>query len=320
MSARRVLLTGAGGFVGAGLARRLLGEGHDVHPLVRPGSDSWRLDDIRGELAFQEADLRDPEMVQSAVETIAPDWVFHLAAHGAYSWQSDAQAIFESNALGTLHLLDACVERGFEAFIHAGSSSEYGFKDHPPSETEAPEPNSDYAVTKVAATMLCRQRAIQHGLHVATLRLYSVYGPWEDPRRLMPVLVVRGRRGELPPLVDPETARDFVHIEDVCDAFLLAARVSAPTIGAIYNVGSGTQTTLREVVEVIRHTLEITAEPDWGSHEPRPWDTGVWVADPAKIARELGWHPRWDLERGIRNLADWLDEHAELAARYGMAS
>jgi dolichol-phosphate mannosyltransferase len=275
------------------------------------------LQDIRGALAVQESDLRDPEAVRAAVRTAAPDWIFHLAAHGAYSWQTDAQGIFESNVLGTLHLLEACVERGFEAFVHAGSSSEYGLKDHPPSEEEAPEPNSSYAVAKVAATMLCRQRAVQHGLHVATLRLYSVYGPWEDPRRLVPALVVHGLRGELPPLVAPDTARDFVQVEDACEAFLLTAATPVAGSNGIYNVGSGVQTTLRELVNVVRRELNVSVEPQWGSHDPRTWDTNTWVADPARMARELDWQPHRRLERGIRDFADWLLASSELRERYG---
>ena len=223
MSARRTLLTGAAGFVGAGLAHRLLAEGHSVHVLLRPGSDTWRLQDIQTEVSVHEADLGDEDAVRGAVEAAAPDWIFHLAAHGAYSWETDSRRILHSNALGTLNLAESCLRRGFEAFVHAGSSSEYGLKDHAPSEQEAPEPNSIYAVTKVTATLLCRHLAAQNGQHICSLRLYSVYGPWEDPRRLMPTLVAHGMRGELPPLVAPDTARDFVHLEDVCDAFLLAA-------------------------------------------------------------------------------------------------
>jgi UDP-glucose 4-epimerase len=319
MSSRRALVTGGAGFVGAALTRRLLAEGHRVELLLRPGSDTWRLDDIRRSFAVQEADLRDRQAVRAAVASAAPDWIFHLAAHGAYSWQTDTRGIFESNALGTLHLVDTCVDQGFEAFVHAGSSSEYGLKDHPPSEEEVPEPNSDYAVAKVTATLLCRQRAVQHGLHLATLRLYSVYGPWEDPRRLMPVLVAHGLRGELPPLVDPDTARDFVHVEDVCDAFLLTASKRVPGSDGVFNVGSGTQTTLRQVVDIARHALNISASPNWGSHAPRSWDTNVWVADAAKIARELGWEAQMNLEDGIRNLAEWMDEHIELAEHYRIA-
>jgi UDP-glucose 4-epimerase len=318
MSARRALITGAGGFVGACLARRLLDEGHHTELLVRPGSDRWRLRDLRRDLAVHEGDLRDRDAVRAAVDAAAPDWVFHLAAHGAYSWQTDARGIFESNVLGTLTLAQVCTDRGFEAFVHAGSSSEYGCKDHAPSEDEAPEPNSDYAVAKVAATLLCRNLAARHGLHMATLRLYSVYGPWEDPRRLMPVLAAHGLRGELPPLVDPDTARDFVHVDDVGEAFVRAARTPVPGSSAIYNVGSGSQTSMRRVVEVARQALNIPAEPRWGSHEPRPWDTGVWVADRSKIARELGWQPTRDLHSGLEGLAAWLREHPALWERYGV--
>jgi dolichol-phosphate mannosyltransferase len=208
------------------------------------------------------------------------------------------------------------VEQGFEALVHAGSSSEYGLKDHPPSEEEAPEPNSDYAVAKLTATLLCRQRADQYGLHLATLRLYSIYGPWEDPRRLMPVLTAHGLRGELPPLVDPTTARDFVHVEDVCDAFLLAARTRAPGSSGIYNVGSGTQTSLGELVEITRRIFNVSVEPQWGSYESRSWDTSVWVADPTKIGRELGWRAQRDLHGGLVELADWLRDHPTLWNRY----
>jgi nucleoside-diphosphate-sugar epimerase len=118
MSARRALVTGAAGFIGAGLTRRLLAEGHRVELLLRPGSDAWRLEGVRDELVVHEADLRDREAVQAAVDAVGAEWVFHLAAHGAYSWQTDAAGIFQSNTLGTLNLLESCVERGFDAFVH----------------------------------------------------------------------------------------------------------------------------------------------------------------------------------------------------------
>lgn len=318
MSARRALITGAAGFIGAGLTRRLLAEGHHVDVLLRPGSSTWRLEDIREAVTVHDADLRDPEAVESAVGAAAPDWIFHLATHGAYSWQTDARGIFESNILGTLNLAQACVHRGFEAFVHAGSSSEYGLRDHAPTEDEAPEPNSEYAVAKVTATLLCRHLALQHGLHMATLRLYSVYGPWEDPRRLLPTLVVHGLRGELPPLVDPHTARDFVHVEDVTDAFLVVAQTNVPGSNAIYNVGSGEQITLAEVVEIARRVLKIDSAPRWGSHPARSWDTAVWVADPSKILGELGWRTRRALDDGLIELAEWLRAKPALWSRYGV--
>lgn len=188
--------------------------------------------------------------------------------------------------LGLINLASACLETDFESLVNAGSSSEYGFSDHAPAEDELPEPNSEYAVTKASATLLCGFLARRHGRRLSTLRLYSVYGPWEGPRRLVPTLVARGLQGELPSLVSPETGRDFVYLDDACDAFLAAAAAAAPeTAGAVYNVGTGRQTTIREAVEVARRVLDIDAEPDWGTHEGRAWDTSVWVADPSRIQR-----------------------------------
>ena len=179
-----------------------------------------------------------------------PDWVFHLAAHGAYSWQRDAELIMQTNLVSTVRLLAACQRHGFAAFVNAGSSSEYGFQDHAPREDELPEPNSDYAVMKAAATLHCRFVAQRDDVHVVTLRLYSVYGPWEEPGRLMPTLVARGLEGRLPPLVSPDTPRDFVSVRDTERAFLLAAERTDLERGSVFNIGSGRQTTLREVVEV----------------------------------------------------------------------
>src|SRR5262249_24369371 len=151
---------------------------------------------------LHEAPLEDPAAV---VRRVRPEWVFHLAAHGAYSSQTDVRQILQTNVLGTAALVEACLETGFEAFVDTGSSSEYGFTDHAPAEDEAPEPNSHYAVAKASATLFCRHTARSRHVHIPTLRLYSVYGPWEEPTRLIPTLLVRGLDGTLPPLVDPDT-------------------------------------------------------------------------------------------------------------------
>jgi len=135
--------------------------------------------------------------------------------------------------------------------------------------------------------------------------LYSVFGPYEEPSRLMPSLIRCGVQGTLPSLVNPATARDYVYIDDVCDAYLLAATQPGPERGAVYNVGSGVQTTLSEVVEVARGVLRITAEPEWGSMQGRIWDTSVWVADNRKIKAELGWQPRFTFREGFEQMVQW---------------
>jgi dolichol-phosphate mannosyltransferase len=312
---RRVLITGGTGFVGANLARRLLGE-HEVHLLARPAFTAWRIDGIRADVRLHEVALEDAAGVRGVVAAIRPDWIFHLAAYGAYSRQTDIRRMAQTNILGTINLVEACLETGFDAFVNTGSSSEYGVKDHAPAETEWLEPNSPYAVTKAAATMLCRHAAQRRGLRMATLRLYSVYGPYEEPDRLVPTLVVRGLDGGLPPLVDPAVARDYIHVDDVCEAYLGAASRAAPEPGVVYNVGTGVQTTLREVIDVARRILPIAVEPRWGSMPPRMWDTNVWLSDSRRIRAELGWEPRVTLEAGLRSTVDWFRSHPELVAFY----
>ena len=313
------MVTGGTGFVGANLVRRLLSDGHEVHLLVRPNYTPWRIEAIRRDVRIHVLDMAEPEFLTQEVERIRPDWVFHLAAHGAYSWQTDLQEIIRTNIVGTFNLVEACLKAGFEAFVNSGTSSEYGFKGHGPSETEWLEPNSAYAVTKASASMFCRHRAQSKGANITTLRLYSVYGPYEEPNRLVPALVVRGLDGGYPPLASPDIARDYVFTDDALDAYLLAASSPAVEPGAVYNVGTGAQTTLREIADIARRVMSIEAEPVWGSMKNRVWDTSTWVADSGRIRRDLGWIPKHSLEEGLRKTVDWFVGNPELLGFYRCA-
>jgi dolichol-phosphate mannosyltransferase len=309
-SAPRVLVTGATGFIGANLARRLLRHGAEVHLLAFHRDNTWRIEGLRDSAALHVGDLRDRDASRRLVDEVRPDWVFHCAVYGAYSWQTSVEQMVQTNVLGTIHLLEASRDFGVASFVNTGSSSEYGYKDHAPSEDEAVEPNSEYAVTKASASMYCRWLARSAGMVVTTLRLYSIYGPWEDPGRLIPTLIHKGLRGELPPLVDPSIARDYVSVEDACEAYVAAARRTKGEKGAVYNVGTGIQTTIAEVVRIARSVLGIEAEPSWGSMANRKWDTSIWVSDPSRIARELGWSAADSFEQGFRRTVDWARREA----------
>lgn len=314
----RVLVTGAGGFIGANLVRRLIEDGHEVIAVSRPGGERWRLDDIAGEIRILELDLCEYESIQRAVGTARPEWVFHLAAHGAYSWQTDVETMIRINIGATAALLTAAAKIEAKAFIHAGSSSEYGLKRHAPREDAWLEPNSAYAVTKAAGSHLTALARAQ-GLPAATLRLYSIYGPWEDPGRLVPALVREGWRGGLPPLVTPDTARDFVYVGDCCDALVRAASRGAPSgPGAILNIGSGRQTRLDELVEIARDALDIEARPHWGTMDRRMWDASVWVSDPGAAFEHLRWKASTSLSEGLTRTSTWLRAHPALWDRYGV--
>lgn len=302
------LVTGAAGFVGANLTRALLRDGRQVRALIRPGSDRWRLPVDDPCLSVAEVDLADVVAVRDEVRSSAPSEVFHLAAHGAYPSQRDLPRMVDVNIRATAALLDVALELGGPPVVVAGSSSEYGLKDHAPTEDESAVPNSDYAVTKLASTTLCIHRAMSTGLPVVVLRLASVYGPWEEPSRLVPTLLRSAIRGELPPMADPTTARDFVHIDDVVEAFTRAAARAPQCRGHVLNIGTGVQHTLREIVEVARSCFGIEAEPAWGSYPPRPWDTTTWVTDPTRAAKELGWRAATDLPSGLLATARWLRE------------
>lgn len=318
---KRVLLTGGTGFVGANLARRLLSDGHEVHLLLHSERNTWRIESIRNLICLHRLSLQDLDAVKRVVGHIRPEWVFHLAAHGAYSWQTDLREMVSANVSGTMNLVEACLQTGFECFVNTGSSSEYGFKDHPPPETEWLDPNSYYAVTKASATMFCRYVAQKEGAQIPTLRLYSVYGAYEDPNRLMPALIINGLKGKLPPLVNPDIARDFVHVDDVVDAYLRAASTPVEDCGAVYNVGSGTQTRLRELIEVARRVLSIKAEPQWGSMPNRQWDASVWVADNSKIIKAIGWRPRHNgVEDGFRQMVKWFMDNPSVLEVYNKAA
>jgi nucleoside-diphosphate-sugar epimerase len=313
---KRTLVTGGTGFVGANLARRLLADGHTVHLLVRPGYHDWRIAEIRDAVVVHEVDMRDRDALDAVLRTVRPDWVFHLAVHGAYPSQRDTKQIVETNIVSTCNLVEAALAAGVEAFVNTGSSSEYGFKDHAPSETEWLEPNSMYAVTKASATLFCRYIAQSQHVRMPTLRLYSVYGPYEEPTRLIPTVIAHGMRGALPPLVDPEIGRDFVYVDDVVRAYLMAAASAGGEPGAVYNVGTGIQTTIREVVAVARAELGIPAEPAWGTMAGRQWDTHVWVANNERIRRELNWSPAFTFSEGFRRMVEWLRNRPSLHARY----
>lgn len=303
----RVLVTGATGFVGACLARKLLVQGHEVHVFIRKQSNCWRIQDVINDLITHEVDLTDRERVGKSVKEIRAQRIYHLATYGGFAHQREEQAIIAANFMGTVNLLQACEQVGFDGFINTGSSSEYGMKKAAMKETDCLEPIGAYGVSKSAATLFCRSEAVQKQLPIATVRLFSPYGSWDDPQRLIPYLIASLLRNERPGLSTPHAVRDYVFIEDVLRFYqLLSERIDAS--GAIYNVGSGIQHSIDEIAAITAKIIGSDLQPQWGAIERKRPESAVWVADIAK-ARSLGWEPQVGMEDGLCRTIAWQREH-----------
>ncbi len=302
---KRVLVTGAGGFVGANLVRRLVAEGHKVSVIIKTTTKLWRVLDVLKDVAVYHSDLLGDALYDEVIPlVIKPDIIYHLATHGGSSWQTDAEKIFQTNIVDTWKLLKVAKERNVELFVNVGSSSEYGFKFHAMRETDLLEPNSFYSATKGSQSLLCQQFA-NEGLPLVTLRLFSVYGPYEDPNRLISSTIAKCLSGKDLELSSPETARDFVYVDDVVDAFLEIEKLRDWAKGQILNVGTGVQTTIGEVVQDVVNLTNANVKCSWGAFLAKKWDSGSWVADISKINRLIGWKPKTNIVQGLIKTIEW---------------
>jgi polyisoprenyl-phosphate glycosyltransferase len=302
-----ILVTGASGFVGANLVKLIARIRPDVFAVVLH-EKNWRLADI-GDEQVVACDLNDPAALKNMVDTVAPQTVFDCVAYGAYSFESDPVLIHQTNYQSIVNLTSLLAQRPFSAFIHAGSSSEYGENSAAPSEDSSCEPNSHYAASKVAACSYLRYLGKQRSFPCATLRLYSVYGPLEDTSRLIPNLLRQALRGKLPPFVDARTSRDFVHVDDVCAAFVMAAVQMHPQLyGEAFNIGSGRKTTIADLAELARRVFAVAEEPSFGTMEGRSWDLPDWYSNPKKAHDVLGWQASVPLDAGLKSTADWVQQ------------
>jgi nucleoside-diphosphate-sugar epimerase len=297
-----VLITGASGFVGACLARDRLTAGDDVHLLLR-SSCSWRLADLDGRYTAHFADLRDGPAVAAAVRAVRPEVVYHLAGHGTLPWQKDRHEILSANLLGTANLLDSLDSHDYQALVQAGSSSEYGHKEGPMHADDRPAPRTAYGVAKAAATMLCQAEALR-GRPVVSVRIFSAYGPWEDPTRIASYVMGCYARGETPRVTSGWQPRDFIYVDDVVALLTAAARLPECR-GHILHAGTGVRQTVRDLVEAVASMSGNGARPEYGAEPARSDEPDVWVADISQTTALTGWRPLHDRRSGVERMWDW---------------
>lgn len=317
-NSKNILVTGATGFVGACLVHRLVKRKNDnIHIILRRSSDTWRIKDILKRLNLHYADLIDSREIKKIVKKVKPQMIYHLATYGAYPFQKGPEKIFQANVFGTLNLLEACAEVGFKAFVNTGSSSEYGTKSRAMSEKHLLEPNSYYGLAKASQTLLCQHFARENNLPIVNLRLFSPYGYYEEPTRLIPTLINSCLEGKDLNLVSPGIARDFSFVDDVIDAYLKVPSRAGELSGQILNIANGKQHIIKEVVSLVVKITGATVKANWGAMPARSHDTNVWLADISKAKRLLEWQPKNDLEEGLGKTINWFrNNRKQFGERY----
>ncbi|MEM2900288.1 MAG: GDP-mannose 4,6-dehydratase [Thermoplasmata archaeon] len=306
----KVLVTGATGFVGANLARHLLKEGYDVHIFVRATSNLWRIEDIATQMKIYILDLLEKEKVYSVVHEIRPTLIFHLATAGIYGGvHPDEYQAIDTNLVGTINLINACNDIDYKCFVNTGSSSEYGKKKNPMKEDDICEPNTIYGITKLAATLYAVNVGRKNGKPIVTLRLFSPYGPYDDSRRLISYVISNSLRNKPLSLSNPNSVRDYIFIDDVIEAYMSCIQKADYCKGETFNIGSGVQRKISEVVEIILQKVGSNLKPNWGSIAGRDYEPEIWQADITKARKHLNWHPKYRLEEGLERTINWFKDN-----------
>jgi dolichol-phosphate mannosyltransferase len=303
-----VIVTGACGFVGSVLFRKLLDAGVEAYGVIHGGSKKWRLEGLPPE-RFITADLTDDRSIKQIISIKNWSLWFHLAAYGAYQHQDDIESIYVTNLIATAKIIDNLIQKkSLKGFIQAGSSSEYGYISDAPSENVTPEPNSHYALSKLATAQLIKYQAKKNGFPGVNLRLYSVYGPYEEASRLMPTLISNALVGRHPPYAKPSITRDFVYIDDVCLAFVKTALKATEYKGHTFNIGTGTSTTLQDLANLITNMFQLQTKPCFGEYPDKIWEVDNWRCNPRKAKKELNWVSNVSLADGIKKYSMWMSD------------
>ena len=296
-----ILVTGAGGFIGAALLKALLAVRSDVYGVAR--KQNWRLLGV-DTMQVKIINLENSSELSNCLNEIKPRTIFNLSAHGAYPDQNNFESITRINLNSTKWLADWCALNQC-GLVHAGTSSEYGTNCTAPSEVDICRPNSTYAITKLAATQMLELMCGSSNLSATVLRLYSVYGPMEEPKRLIPTLIRLGLRGVLPPFSPKTVTRDFVYIDDVINAFIVSAASQIGVPGfRVFNICSGEAVSMEQVASITRTIFGIEEEPSFGT-ALRQWDLSNWYGDPSHAEEQMNWHSQTKFEDGLKKTIDW---------------
>lgn len=300
-AAKRVLVTGAAGFVGNHCLPLLLDKGFDVHAadLTLPEND------LQG-VHWHSADLLDIQKTDELIETVRPTHLLHFAWYakpGEY-WDSVENLRWVE---GSLHLLRAFHRAGGERVVMAGTCAEYDWRQEEDfSELTTPlAPASLYGVCKNAMQMILKDFSRVTGLSSAWGRIFFLYGPGEDPRRLVSSVISNLLRNQTAPCSHGLQVRDFLHVEDVASAFvsLLISPVEGPV-----NIASGCPVTLKDVVLAAADCLNARERVQFGALPAPVGEPSRIVGSVGRLNDEVNWRPKYDLATGMAHTVKYWRE------------
>lgn len=294
---KRVLVTGASGFIGSHLCRRLRGLGCDVHGVSR----TQRSSDTRVSQWWQ-SDLSNAGEVFEIVKSIRPDVVFHLSSFVTGSRGLDVVLpTFQANLASTVNLLTALSAVGCERLLLVGSMEE------PRLDKQLPSSISPYAASKWSCTIYGSLFHSLYRLPVVILHLFMVYGPGQmDFKKLIPYVTLSLLRNEVPKLTSGSRKVDWIYIDDAVDAIIACAQAEKIE-GETIEAGSGNLIAIREVVNKIVSTINSETKPNFGALEDRAFEN-VRVADVERSFALFGWKARVPIEEGLRRTVTWYRE------------
>lgn len=314
---KRVLVTGAGGFIGSHLVERLCSEGARVRAFVHYNSRSaWgNLEylprEVLGQVGIIPGDLADPFAVEKAVA--GQEIVFHLGALIAipYSYDSPAQFV-ATNVLGTLNVLEACRKCRVAKVVHTSTSEVYGTALYTPIDEKHPQQaQSPYSATKIGADRLAESYYRSFDLPVATIRPFNTYGPRQSARAVIPTIVTQALSGDQVLLGSVDPVRDLTFVEDTVEGFLAVA-TSERNGGEVINVGAGKGIRIGDLAGLIMDILgkrDFPIRSDEKRLRPEKSEVFEFVCDNRKALDLCGWRPRYTLREGLGKTILWIEAH-----------
>ncbi|MDT4952904.1 MAG: hypothetical protein QOJ02_1042 [Acidobacteriota bacterium] len=302
----RLLVTGATGFLGAHLLQRLSGENVSVAILVRPGANAWRIEHLRPRLTEITGDLKEPRAFADAVREFAPEAVAHLAWSGVGNRHRNDLSQVEDNLFSSLELFKIAREAGCRVWLALGSQAEYGPLNARISEDAPTRPTTLYGAAKLSACVLSEQLCKQLDVRFVWLRLFSSYGPMDEPGWMIPHLILKLLARERPSLTKGTQRWDYIYAADVAEAIYLT--LITPEASGVFNLGSGEAHTLRHIVERVRDLIDPSLPLGFGEVPFREDQVMHLEADIARL-RALGWSARVPLEEGLAKTVEWYRDN-----------